>query len=98
MTISAGSYVDKYGPDERYDILKFCDALPCPTLFTFGSIEVESGGIAFAELPDAISSATKVGGITEVVTVPKANHFYVGCEQALADIVHDWIGRGSDLS
>jgi pimeloyl-ACP methyl ester carboxylesterase len=35
--ISAGSYLDKYGPAERYNIYPLLDRLPCPALFTFGS-------------------------------------------------------------
>jgi pimeloyl-ACP methyl ester carboxylesterase len=32
LLITAGAYIDKYGPEERYNILKFAAELPCPAL------------------------------------------------------------------
>src|SRR6185436_4552568 len=47
LLISGASYIDKYGPAERYNILSFAHQLKVPALFTYGSKELESGGIAF---------------------------------------------------
>ena len=30
LLITAGAYIDKYGPVERYNILNYVAALPCP--------------------------------------------------------------------
>ena len=54
LMISAGSYVDKYGPEERYNIMKFANQLSCPTLITYGQREVDEGSLAFAGVPDAL--------------------------------------------
>ncbi|MBC8357225.1 MAG: alpha/beta hydrolase [Planctomycetes bacterium] len=91
LLISAASYVDKYG-DERYNILKFVSQVGCPTLFTYGSIELEQGGIAFAGLPEAIHQATsdapeiQRAGI-KVATIAGADHFYSGKFDELAEVV-----------
>src|SRR5947208_16895217 len=56
MLMTAAAYIDKYGPAERYNILKFAADLPCPALFTYGSKELSSGGVPFAGAPDALRS------------------------------------------
>jgi alpha-beta hydrolase superfamily lysophospholipase len=38
FVITAAGYAEKYGPDERYNYLKFAASVRCPTLFTFGSV------------------------------------------------------------
>jgi pimeloyl-ACP methyl ester carboxylesterase len=45
VTTAAG-YVEKYGPDERYNYLTFLGRVPCPVLLTLGDKEVE-GNVAF---------------------------------------------------
>src|SRR5439155_1672907 len=56
LLITAAAYIDKYGPAERYNILKFTADLPFPAMFTYGSKELTHGGIAFAGMPDALMS------------------------------------------
>jgi pimeloyl-ACP methyl ester carboxylesterase len=95
LLISAASYVDKYG-DERYNILKFVSRVGCPTLYTYGSIELEQGGVAFAGLPDAIqrsvAEAAEAGrSNVEVATIADADHFYTGKHDELADVVVGWL-------
>ncbi len=97
LLISAASYVDKYG-DERYNILKFVSQLACPALFTYGSIELEQGGIAFAGLPDAIlqavSGAEEAGRFKpDIMTIADADHFYTGKYDELAGVVAKWLAR-----
>lgn len=71
--VSAAGYLDKYGPEERYNLLKFVDRVSCPMLFTFGAIELRRGS-AFAELPEELNARAR--GDLRVVTVPGADHFY----------------------
>jgi len=97
LLISAASYVDKYG-DERYNLLKFVSRVRSPTLFTYGSIELEQGGVAFAGLPDAIQRAVSEAEEAErpkvdVVTIADADHFYAGKHDELADVVARWLTR-----
>jgi pimeloyl-ACP methyl ester carboxylesterase len=90
LLITAGGYIDKYGPAERYNILRFAAEVNCPALFTYGSRELESGGIAFAGLPDALMSLPKQAA-RQVATIDGADHLYAGCGDRLAvEIVH-WL-------
>ena len=91
LLISAASYVDKYGPAERYDLLRFAKLVRTPTRFTFGSRELE-GSPAFAGLPDALTDALGASPC-DVQIVAGANHNYDGVEQQLADLVVGWFRR-----
>lgn len=84
MLISAVGYLEKYGPDERIHFLPHIRRLKCPTLFTFGSKEVESN-VAFQKLPDEIPGA---------ITIEGADHFYSGVREALWSAISTWPGLG----
>jgi len=90
LLISASSYVDKYA-EERYNVVRLIDRLRCPVLFTFGSIELEQGGVAFAGMPDAILAAATDAQHLQVETLPEADHFYTGQHAALARRIGDWV-------
>jgi pimeloyl-ACP methyl ester carboxylesterase len=93
MLITAGGYLDKYGPAERYNILGFGARVACPTLFVFGDRELTQGGVAFAGLPEAIHALPPTGQQFELVTVPDADHIYTGTADTLARTVADWVIR-----
>jgi pimeloyl-ACP methyl ester carboxylesterase len=90
LLITAAGYIDKYGPAERYNILKFAAELPCPALFTYGSKELASGGVPFAGLPDALMALPHADRRT-VAVVEGADHVYTGVASKLADDVTHWL-------
>jgi pimeloyl-ACP methyl ester carboxylesterase len=97
LLITAGAYLDKYGPAERYNILRFAAELPCPALFTYGSKELASGGIAFAGLPDALMGLPNQAA-RKVATIDGADHFYAGCGDRLAAEIGRWLSTKYQLS
>ncbi|MGE0757335.1 MAG: alpha/beta hydrolase family protein [Pirellulaceae bacterium] len=76
--MTAAGYLDKYGPDERYNILRFIDRLTCPLLATYGELELSSGGIAFAGMHEAVVDARRDGQRVETAVVAGADHAYTG--------------------
>jgi pimeloyl-ACP methyl ester carboxylesterase len=90
LLITAAGYIDKYGPAERYNILKFAADLPCPALFTYGGKELAGGGIPFAGLPDALMALPNAERRT-VAVIEGADHVYTGVAHRLADAVADWL-------
>ena len=90
LLISGNAYVDKYGPAERYNILKFADQLPCPALFTYGSKELDQGGIAFAGLPDALQ-ALSGSDRRQIAVIDGADHMYSGVADKLASTITSWL-------
>lgn len=92
LLITADSYIDKYGPAERYNVLEHAPLLKCPALFVYGAKELAHGGIAFAGMPEALG---KLGakGSRDLVTVDDADHFYSGVQEALANRVGEWLAN-----
>lgn len=90
LLISAGSYVDKYGPGEQYDIVPLVPRLHCPVLFTYGQAELETGGVAFAGVPEAVRAAARPGQPLSVAVVPGADHNYTRCAAPLAEVLQAW--------
>lgn len=98
LLISAGSYVDKYGPGEQYDIVPLVPRLRCSTLFTYGESELETGGVAFAGVPDAVRSAARPGQLLTVAVVPGADHNYTRCAAPLAEVLQAWLAAAPAVS
>jgi len=90
LLITAGAYIDKYGPAERYNILNFVPALPCPALFVYGGRELTTGGIAFAGLPDILNGLAGSES-RSVAVIDGADHIYTATSERLATTVTDWL-------
>ena len=92
FVITAAGYVEKYGPEERYNYLKWLPRVSCPTLLTLGSIEAENN-MAFRNIPEAIEEISKTRPmklLTQVV-LPGADHFYSGVRHLLGDELVRWM-------
>lgn len=80
--VSAAGYVEKYGPDEAYNLCRFIDAVGVPTLATFGSREVLAN-VAFQGLPEALAPWAAAAPRRQVAVVADADHQYTGVEGSL---------------
>jgi pimeloyl-ACP methyl ester carboxylesterase len=90
FVVTAGGYVEKYGPDERYNYLRFLSRVCCPMLVTLGGVEVENN-MAFRGTPEELSAqAAQVRGL-RVTTVAEADHFYTKTRDALITAVVNWL-------
>ncbi|HEY2415792.1 MAG TPA: alpha/beta fold hydrolase [Pirellulaceae bacterium] len=92
LLVTAAAYIDKYGPAERYNILKFAADLPCPALFAYGGKELTSGGIPFAGVPEALQSLHSAER-RSIEVIDRADHVYTGVSAKLADTVATWLQR-----
>ena len=90
FVITAAGYVEKYGPDERYNYLKFLPGVPSPMLITLGGVEVENN-MAFQGPPEAIAALTSRSRQLSVATIAGADHFYSGCRADLLGVVEAWL-------
>jgi pimeloyl-ACP methyl ester carboxylesterase len=88
LHISASGFVEKYGPDERYNYLRFVDKVTVPTLTTFGGVEVQHN-LAFQQAPELLGALSR-----PVLVVPEGDHFYNGVRYALWQGVAGWL-RGA---
>lgn len=90
MLITAAGYVEKYGPDAKYDVVKLLPRVAVPSLITYASIEI-GNNVAFRGSPEIIASLEGAGQRT-VAIIDEANHFYTGKEDALGDVMDGWLG------
>jgi alpha/beta superfamily hydrolase len=96
--VSAAGYVDKYGPAERYNIMKHVGRVTCPMLFTFGTIELRRGS-AFQNLPEELNDLAADKKDLKVAVIAGADHFYTVARSELAAQIGSWLRRtkrGSD--
>lgn len=82
--ISAESFLDRL--TEMPDVLELAPQIRCPTLYIRGDREDRGSypAEAFKE---------RAGGPCEVAIVPDCDHFYVGREAAICDLVAGWLAR-----
>jgi pimeloyl-ACP methyl ester carboxylesterase len=88
--ITAAGYVEKYGPDERYNFLKFIAGVTCPTLVTLGSVEIQNN-TAFRGTAEALELVAGRHKPLRVQMVAGADHFYTGVREVLAECVASWL-------
>jgi hypothetical protein len=91
LTISAATFLDKYGPGEHYNVLEFAGDVGCPLLFTYGSVELAEGGEAFAGLPELLMDTRSADQRFAVETLAGANHNYSERHAELADTALRWL-------
>jgi pimeloyl-ACP methyl ester carboxylesterase len=90
FVITAAGYLEKYGPDERYNYFRFLAGVRPPTLFTFGSVEVENN-MAFRGCPEELLAARGRRPHLSVAVVSGADHFYTGTRPELSRRVEEWL-------
>lgn len=89
--ISAASYLDKYGPQERYNVYRLLDRLPCPALFVYGGKEIDGGGVPFAGVLEIVRAARPLAGSIDVEIVPEGDHVYTGVQSDLIRGIEVWL-------
>ncbi len=90
--VSADGYLEKYGPGERYNVLRQLEKMPCPTLVVFGSQEVQEN-IAFAKMPAAIETLAKANSRLKLATIAGGDHVYSGVRKELIARLETWLRK-----
>lgn len=90
MVITAAGYVEKYGPDERYDYLRFVGGAGCPTLVTLGGLEVRDNA-AFQGAPEELARLGSRHPHLRTELVGSADHFYSAARPELLDRIESWL-------
>ncbi|MGE0609019.1 MAG: alpha/beta hydrolase [Pirellulales bacterium] len=90
--VTAAGYVDKYGREERYNVVRHVHKLTCPSLITFGSAEVQ-GNVAFTGLPEALEQAATGKPQFSVATIAGGDHVYSGVRSELVARIGRWLRK-----
>jgi pimeloyl-ACP methyl ester carboxylesterase len=94
FAITAAGYAEKYGPDERYNYLKFIGGVPCPTLVTLGAVEAANNMAFKGAFEDLRGRADKLPRVTATL-IDRADHFYAGVRAELIRSIEEWMQRAS---
>lgn len=90
FVITAAGYIEKYGPDERYNFLNFVSSIEIPLLLTLGSVEVAKN-VAFSGTSEALQNLRRPPRQMRVQLIDKADHFYSEVRDELAACVESWL-------
>ncbi len=88
--ITAAGYVEKYGPDERYNYFQFLNGVSCPSLMTFGEVEV-ANNMAFAGAPDDVAGHAVRHPHLHAAVIARADHFYTSVRPELLSVIETWL-------
>lgn len=86
----AANYLDKYGPEEKYNVITHIAHVTCPVLATTGTAEIERR-FAFDGLPEAFAEVRKRNPNLTHVSIPDADHLYTGKQEYVLDQVLTWL-------
>jgi hypothetical protein len=88
LWFSAGSLLDKYGPDDRYDYYRHLPNVKVPLLITLGGLE---NGLAFDPLAaDGPALADKQENLT-YASVDGADHSYLARVPEVWTLAREWL-------
>lgn len=90
--VSAAGFVDRYGPDEKYNILRMLERVTVPTLITYGSQELQVHD-AFRGMPEEVERLATEQNRLQVAVIAGADHQYTACHDSLAAMIAKWLGR-----
>ncbi len=92
MAIAAAGYVEKYGPEERYNYLRFLPSVPCRALLLFGSVEI-ANNIAFQDAPAEVAKLMERRPNVNLATIAGADHFYSGVREETWASIESWLKK-----
>jgi pimeloyl-ACP methyl ester carboxylesterase len=102
-TTTPRHYLDMFGLDERYDILRTLPSVDVPVLVTFGSREVPEASEVVLQGPSLLLFLCLNGLVSDMealgrqmtnsrlALIPGANHFYDGAYDELWQTAREWV-------
>jgi pimeloyl-ACP methyl ester carboxylesterase len=89
LLVAARVFLDKYGPEARYDILRHIPNLRVPTLLFIGTNE--SPALSFAGSPPEMRRLAGEIENFRFESIPGADHFYTNQRDYVWDLVSGWL-------
>ena len=90
LIMSPTTFADKYGEEEKYNILKFIQRVNVPLTITFGQLEVNSTNPAFASLDHDLIDLLGEDSAQTVRVFNDTDHHYSGKQVELAEYLLHW--------
>jgi pimeloyl-ACP methyl ester carboxylesterase len=102
VLLAAKTYLDKYGPEERFDIAKHLPNVRVPILVTIGTKEgagpESPDRFSFLGLADRISALTERHSNLSFQHIEGADHFYTGVTDPLWSVIDNWLAARASLA
>ena len=93
MLITARNFLEKYGPEDTYDIARRLPAVRCPVLLLIGTESITRSP-AFSNQPEVLAALAAEHSHIEFQTVKDANTNYTGHGEVPFARVCEWLSRG----
>lgn len=83
-------YIDKYGPEEKFNWMNFIDKVTIPTLMMFGAKELADDP-AFAGVAEELEPLKRGWNSLTIETIEDADHFYTSKFDEVDDLITRWL-------
>ncbi len=93
MLISAATFLDKYGHEDRYDYAGMASQIAIPCLWCFGDLEVRGQRASFRDCDHILAMAIQGKKNHTVAVISNADHAYTLARNALNTVIHQWISE-----
>jgi len=94
---TARTFIDKYGPESRYDVFRLIPRVKTPLFVTWGGLEPlpenTGGHVSFYQWPEEAPRLARENPHVAYVEVPGADHGYTGKTDQLWEAVHAWLDK-----
>ncbi|MEE2641490.1 MAG: hypothetical protein VX768_12755 [Planctomycetota bacterium] len=92
LQMSPRTFVDKYGEEEKYNILRFIDRVDKPLRLSFGEAELRGNNPAFSDLDLRLQPLIMNHPSISQTILPDTDHYYSGMQGELAKMIISWFG------
>ncbi len=96
--LTASVFLDKYGPEEKYDVVKLIPNVKVPLLVTIGSKEgvVRGAANSLMGFSGLAGEVEKLSGESDHLTfapIPEGDHFYTGQSDHAWKLISGWMEK-----
>lgn len=92
--MTAQAYLDKYGPENRFDWVAWIGRIQLPTFIVFGELELRDNP-AFEGLQPTLESVLATQRQIELQILEGADHYYSACVGPVCERVSGWIRQSA---
>ena len=92
LLVTAEVFIQKYGPEEKYDILKHLPKVQCPLLVMVGTAEAQTM-MAFQGLPPLLEKQAAAMDRMTFASIPGADHAYTHQRDYVWGVVSRWLEK-----
>jgi pimeloyl-ACP methyl ester carboxylesterase len=94
LLVTAEVFIEKYGPQEQYDIVQHIPNVQCPVLIMVGTAEAQTM-MAFQGLPPVLEKLAGTIHNLTFASIPGADHAYTHQRDYVWGVVRQWLEKVS---